>query len=102
MPLTEKKLAELAELTVEMLGAARAGDWESVAALEEQRQAVIAAKCRGPLADPATARRRLEEMSVRNAAILKAVMAARELARSELEGLAKGSRAVAAYAQHAG
>ena len=102
MPLTERKLSELAELTMEMVGAARAGDWESVAALEEQRQAVIAAKDRGPVAGAVVARRRLEEMTMANAAILRAVAAAREDVRLELDVLAKGSRAVAAYARHAG
>ena len=100
--LTERKLAELAELTAEMVGAARAGDWESLAALEEQRQAVIAAKGRGPAADPAIAARRLEEMVAANDAILKSVMAARASVRSELDGIAKGARAVSAYARHAG
>ena len=100
MTLSERKLSELAELTAEMLGAARAGDWNGLAALEEQRQAVIAAKDRGAAAEPVTARRRLEEMAVANATILCAVTAAREQVQSELDDLAKGSRAIAAYARH--
>jgi hypothetical protein len=100
MTLSERKLSELAELTAEMLGAARAGDWNGLAALEEQRQAVIAARDRGLLADVITARPRLEEMVEKNAAILGAVIAARDAVRSELDGLARGSRAVMAYGRN--
>ena len=102
MPLTEKKLAELAELTSEMSGAARAGDWQNVGLLEEQRQAIMAANDRGPLADGESVRVRLQEMIAANAEILRAAILAREQVRRELDDIAKGARAVSAYARNVG
>ncbi len=102
MPLTAIKLAELLELTSEMSGAARAGDWAGVAALEEQRQAVVAARDRGPIADGELVRIRLQEMIAANAEILRAAVLAREQVRRELDEVAKGSKAVSAYARNVG
>jgi len=98
--LSERKLRELAELTREMLALSRGGDWQSVAALEEQRQAVIASLDRGPLAEGASALQRLQEIDAANAAILRAAAAARDDVRRELDGVAKGSRAVSAYGRN--
>jgi hypothetical protein len=102
MPLTERKLAELAELTAEMAGAARAGDWQNVGLLEEQRQAVLAVKDVGPLAGGEGLRTRLQDMIAANAEILQAAVLARERVRRELDDIAKGSKAVSAYAQNVG
>ena len=78
----------------------RGGDWQSVTALEEQRQAVVASFDRGPLAEGANARQRLQEIDAANAAILQAVVAARNEVRRELDSVAKGSRAVSAYGRN--
>lgn len=102
MLLTVKKLAELAELTSEMLEASRGGDWQNVGLLEEQRQAIMAANDRGPLADGESVRVRLQEMIAANAEILRAAVVAREQVRAELDEVAKGSRAISAYARNVG
>jgi Spy/CpxP family protein refolding chaperone len=98
MPISERKLRELVDLTREMLDASRGGDWQSVSLLEEQRQAILAAKDLGPLAGSESLRIRLQEMIAANAEILRAAVLAREQVRHELEEVARGSRAVAAYA----
>lgn len=98
--LSERKLRELADLTREMLELSRGGDWHGVSLLEEQRQAVMAARDRGPMAEGVTARQRLEEINAANAAIVHAAVAARDEVRREMDGVAKGSRAVSAYGKN--
>ena len=102
MPISERKLRELVDLTREMLDASRGGDWQNVGLLEEQRQAIMAANDRGPLADGESVRVRLQEMIAANAEILRAAILAREQVRRELDDIAKGARAVSAYARNVG
>ena len=102
MPISERKLRELVELTREMLQASRGGDWQNVGLLEEQRQAIMAANDRGPLADGESVRVRLQEMIAANAEILRAAILAREQVRRELDEVTKGSKAVSAYARNVG
>jgi len=102
MPISERKLRELVDLTREMLDASRGGDWQNVGLLEEQRQAIMAANDRGPLADGESVRVRLQEMIAANAEILRAAILAREQVRRELDDIAKGSKAVSAYARNVG
>ena len=102
MPISERKLRELVELTREMLQASRGGDWQNVGLLEEQRQAIMAANDRGPLADSEGARVRLQEMIAANAEILRAAILAREQVRRELDDIARGAKAVSAYARNVG
>jgi hypothetical protein len=102
MPISERRLRELVELTREMLQASRGGDWQNVGLLEEQRQAILAANDRGPLAEGETVRGRLQEMIAANAEILRAAIVAREQVRRELDDVARGARAVSAYARNAG
>jgi hypothetical protein len=87
MPISERKLRELIDLTREMLDAARGGDWQNVGLLEEQRQAILAVKDVGPLAGGESLRLRLQDMIAANA---------------ELDEVAKGSKAVLAYARQVG
>ena len=102
MPISERKLRELVDLTREMLDASRGGDWQNVGLLEEQRQAIMAANDRGPLADGESVRVRLQEMIAANAEILRAAILAREQVRRELDDIAKGAKAVSAYARNVG
>ena len=102
MPISERKLRELVDLTREMLDAARGGDWQNVGLLEEQRQAIMAARDLGPLAGGESLRLRLQEMIAANAEILRAAVLAREQVRHELDEVAKGSKAVSAYARNVG
>ena len=102
MPISERKLRELVDLTREMLEASRGGDWQNVGLLEEQRQAIMAVKDLGPLAGADSLRMRLQEMIAANAEILRAAVVAREQVRSELDDIAKGSKAVSAYARNVG
>ena len=102
MPISERKLRELVELTREMLQASRGGDWQNVGLLEEQRQAIMAANDRGPLADGESVRVRLQEMIAANAEILRAAILAREQVRRELDDIARGAKAVSAYARNVG
>ena len=102
MPISERKLRELVDLTREMLDAARGGDWQNVGLLEEQRQAIMAVKDLGPLAGGESLRVRLQEMIATNAEILRAAVRAREQVRCKLDEAAKGSKAVSAYARNAG
>ena len=102
MPISERKLRELVDLTREMLDASRGGDWQNVGLLEEQRQSIMAANDRGPLADGESVRVRLQEMIAANAEILRAAILAREQVRRELDDIAKGSKAVSAYARNVG
>jgi len=102
MPISERKLRELVDLTREMLDASRGGDWQNVGLLEEQRQAIMAANDRGPLADGESVRVRLQEMIAANAEILRAAILAREQVRRELDDIAKGARAVSACARNVG
>lgn len=98
MPISERKLRELVDLTREMLDASRGGDWQNVGLLEEQRQAILAANDRGPMAEGEALRARLQEMIAANAEILRAAILARENVRRELDEVARGARAMAAYA----
>jgi hypothetical protein len=102
MPISERKLRELVDLTREMLEASRGGDWQNVGLLEEQRQAIMAVKDLGPLAGDESLRMRLQEMIAANAEILRAAVLAREQVRGELDDIAKGSKAVSAYARNVG
>jgi hypothetical protein len=102
VPISERKLRELVDLTREMLDASRGGDWQNVGLLEEQRQAIMAANDRGPLADGESVRVRLQEMIAANAEILRAAILAREQVRCELDDIAKGAKAVSAYARNVG
>ena len=102
MPISERKLRELVDLTREMLEASRGGDWQNVGLLEEQRQAIMAVKDLGPLAGDESLRMRLQEMIAANAEILRAAVVAREQVRGELDDIAKGSKAVSAYARNVG
>ena len=102
MPISERKLRELVDLTREMLEASRGGDWQNVGLLEEQRQAIMAVKDLGPLAGGESLRMRLQEMIAANAEILRAAVAAREQVRGELDDIAKGAKAVSAYARNVG
>ena len=85
-----------------MLEASRGGDWQNVGLLEEQRQAIMAVKDLGPLAGGESLRMRLQEMIAANAEILRAAVVAREQVRGELDDIAKGSKAVSAYARNVG
>jgi hypothetical protein len=102
MPISERKLRELVDLTREMLEASRGGDWQNVGLLEEQRQAIMAVKDLGPLAGDESLRMRLQEMIAANAEILRAAVIAREQVRGELDDIAKGAKAVSAYARNVG
>jgi len=102
VPISERKLRELVDLTREMLEASRGGDWQNVGLLEEQRQAIMAVKDLGPLAGGESLRMRLQEMIAANAEILRAAVVAREQVRGELDDIAKGSKAVSAYARNVG
>jgi len=102
VPISERKLRELVDLTREMLEASHGGDWQNVGLLEEQRQAIMAVKDLGPLAGGESLRLRLQEMIAANAEILRAVVFAREQVRRELDDIAKGSKAVSAYARNVG
>ena len=102
MPISERKLRELVDLTREMLEASRGGDWQNVGLLEEQRQAIMAVKDLGPLAGDESLRMRLQEMIAANAEILRAAVVAREQVRGELDDIAKGAKAVSAYARNVG
>jgi hypothetical protein len=102
MPISERKLRELVDLTREMLEASRGGDWQNVGLLEEQRQAIMAVKDLGPLAGGESLRMRLQEMIAANAEILRAAVVAREQVRGELDDIAKGAKAVSAYARNVG
>jgi hypothetical protein len=102
MAISERKLRELVDLTREMLDASRGGDWQNVGLLEEQRQAIMGAKDLGPLARGESLRVRLQEMVAANAEILQAAVLAREQVRSELDEVAKGAKAVSAYARNLG
>jgi hypothetical protein len=102
MPISERKLRELVDLTREMLEASRGGDWQNVGLLEEQRQAIMAVKDLGPLAGGESLRMRLQEMIAANAEILRAAVVARDQVRGELDDIAKGAKAVSAYARNVG
>jgi hypothetical protein len=102
MPISERKLRELVDLTREMLEASRGGDWQNVGLLEEQRQAIMAVKDLGPLAGDESLRMRLQEMIAANAEILRAAVVARDQVRGELDDIAKGAKAVSAYARNVG
>ena len=102
MPISERRLRELTDLTREMLAASHGGEWQNVGLLEEQRQAIMAARDIGPLAGDEGLRVRLQEMIAANAEILRAAVLAREQVRRELDEVAKGSKAISAYSRNVG
>jgi hypothetical protein len=62
----------------------------------------MAVKDLGPLAGGESLRMRLQEMIAANAEILRAAVVAREQVRGELDDIAKGAKAVSAYARNVG
>jgi hypothetical protein len=98
--MSARKLGELVELTREMLEASRAGDWTGVALLQEQRQALIAARDTGPVADGDVLRQQLHEITVANGELLRVAASVRDRMRQELAALGRASHGAAVYARN--
>ncbi|HEV2621286.1 MAG TPA: flagellar protein FliT [Frateuria sp.] len=90
---TPEPLALAMALTRAMLEAARAGDWEQVLALEDQRHPLV----KQPLAGDEDGVRQLGELLTLDRELQALVVQARDAAARRWQAAHDGVRAVAAY-----
>lgn len=90
--------AELLELTGKMLEHARAGEWDAITQLDQQRRPLLEALFADATDIPESARAELERLQTMDREIMTLAAGVREQLQSDLGGLQAGRKMQRAYA----